>query len=84
MDASRGIADLFAASEDLLAACRQMLVCCGGSQFWEGQTRDALRAMEIAVAKAAQDGPGYDYDVVNGRVIAQSDDEHGMPAGGGR
>ena len=37
---------------DLLAACESMLRTCGGSQFWQGDTRESLLLIEAAVAKA--------------------------------
>ena len=46
------LARLFAASEDLLAACRAMLTCCGSSDIWDGDTHDALVLIESAIAMA--------------------------------
>ena len=39
---------------DLLAACESMLRTCGGSRFWQGETRESLLLIEAAVAKATR------------------------------
>ena len=46
-----------AAAPDLLAACQSMLNTCGGSEYWQGETRESLLLMEAAVAKA-----GFPHD----------------------
>lgn len=51
-DEQRANMVLFAASQDLLAACRAMLECTGGSAHWQGETHTALLKIEAAVLKA--------------------------------
>lgn len=46
------LARQFAASPDLLDACRAMVECCGPSENWQGETHEALNRMEAAIAKA--------------------------------
>ncbi len=43
---------LIAAAPDLLEACRAMLTCCGSSENWNGETHEALKLIEAAIAKA--------------------------------
>lgn len=43
---------LIAAAPDLLAACRAMLECCGGNEYWQGETKAALELIERALDKA--------------------------------
>ena len=40
------------AAPDLLSACESMLRACGGSENWNGETHEALKLMEAAIAKA--------------------------------
>jgi hypothetical protein len=42
------------AAPALLAACKAMIACCGGSQNWNGETHRVLVLMETAVAKACE------------------------------
>lgn len=49
-------AALIKAAPDLLDACRAMLTCCGGSDNWNGETQEALKKIEAAIAKATSNG----------------------------
>lgn len=39
-------------NKELLAACESMLRTCGASEFWNGETRESLKLIESAIAKA--------------------------------
>ncbi|MDP2317493.1 MAG: hypothetical protein Q8P41_31705 [Pseudomonadota bacterium] len=49
-------ADRFVASDDLLAACKEMSACAGPCENWRGETFTALLHIEEAIALAEFDG----------------------------
>lgn len=49
-------ARLMAAAPDLLDACQAAMTCCGGPEYWNGETRLFLLLMQAAIAKATGAG----------------------------
>ena len=47
---------LHTAKHELIVACKSMLKCTGGSENWDGCTRNALVMMEAAVKRAESHG----------------------------
>lgn len=47
----------------LYRACLDMLVITGGSQYWTGDTHEALKTMESVVAKASEELPKIEADL---------------------